>query len=274
MNIQGKLVLITGASSGIGKATAILFAQKGAKVILQARSEETLNEIVNQIQEHGGEAFAYSVDVSDHTAVIQAAKNILTNLGTPDIIVNNAGMGQWRSIEETSMEDAKMMMDVPYMGAFYTTRAFIEPMLERNSGHIINMTSAVAFFSFQGAVAYTAARWAVRGFSEALRTDLLHTNLKVSLIAPGKVDSPYFTNNPGSVEKIPRISDILYKTLTPEEVAQMIFGLTQRYRKVLIRPWLLSATIWFQRFMPWVIEKLVTGTGIERKDTSRETIAK
>ena len=117
-----------------------------------------------------------------------------------------------------------MMMDVPYMGAFYTTRAFIEPMLARNSGHIINMTSAVGFFAFQGAVAYTAARWAMRGFSEGLRTDLRHTNIKVSLIAPGKVDSPYFTNNPNSVEKIPRISDILYKTLTPEEVAKMIYG--------------------------------------------------
>jgi short-subunit dehydrogenase len=155
------------------------------------------------------------------------------------------------------------MMRVPYGAAFALTRCFLPQMLERRHGHIVNLTSPACFLAFPGATAYSVARWAMRGFSEALDADLHGTGVDVSLVAPGKVSSAYFKNNPGSEERIPGIAN-LYATLTPEQVARLIAQAVERRKRVVIRPRLLALTVYWSRWFPGTVRPLLLRTGARR----------
>jgi NAD(P)-dependent dehydrogenase (short-subunit alcohol dehydrogenase family) len=122
MKLKNKIVLITGASSGIGAATARVTAREGAHVLLLARSQEKLDDLAQEIRREGGQARVYPVDMTDAQAVAGVAGRITRDVGTPDIIVNNAGAGRWLSMEETSSEEAVAMMAAPYFAAFFLTR--------------------------------------------------------------------------------------------------------------------------------------------------------
>src|SRR3989304_3427613 len=172
MNIKGKTVLVTGASSGMGAGIAKAMAKAGGKLVLLGRRLDALQSVANEIARASSEARIYVVDLADAKAVMNTAARIKTEVGVPDIIVNNAGSGKWRFIDETSPEEAVQMMAVPYFAAFYVTRAFLPDMLKRNSGHIVNISSVGSRFVWPGATAYLAARWAVGGFTAALRADL------------------------------------------------------------------------------------------------------
>ena len=172
MAMDGKIILITGASSGIGADTARRFAAKGARVLLLARNADRLNQIARGIQESGGKANAFPVDVGDWKAVKELADHIKTELGVPDMIINNAGGGKWRFIEETEYQEAYDMIAVPYLGAFFITKSFLPDFLKRDTGHIVNVTSFAAVIPFSGATGYIAARKAMIGFHEALTADL------------------------------------------------------------------------------------------------------
>ncbi len=122
------------------------------------------------------------------------------------MLVNNAGSRALaRAVDENEPGESERQMSVPYLAAFELTRALAPAMIERGSGHIVNMTSAAAYFYFPGANGYATARWAMRAFNEHLREDLRGTGVGVTLIVPAEVDSPYFDNNPGSRERVPRI---------------------------------------------------------------------
>jgi len=172
MKLKGKILVITGASSGIGAATARAAAREGARVVLLARSQGKLEDLAEEIRREGGQAWVYPVDLTDDQAVAEVAERITREVGTPDILVNNAGVGRWLATEETSAEEAVSMMAAPYFAAFFLTRAFLPDMLRRHTGTIVNMTSLASRIVWPGAVAYTAARWAMRGLTEALRADL------------------------------------------------------------------------------------------------------
>ena len=264
MDLTGKKILITGGSSGIGRAAALLLARQGARVILQARGLEKLQAVAEEIKSEGGQVHIYSVDLTDLRAVGAAAEKVINEVGLPDIIINNAGAGRWLFIDETPSPEAEQMMAAPYFAAFHTTRAFIEPMLTRNSGHIININSAACFLYFPGAIGYISSRWALRGFSESLRADLYNTKIAVSMIAPGKVSSEYFGNNPGSEERIPAIAK-LYPTLTTEYVAKVILKTIRNRRKTVVPPRLLGFTVWLNRFIPGAVGLLMRVTGVQRK---------
>lgn len=268
MDIKNKIVLITGASSGIGEATARAMAKKGANVLLTARTKEALDKIVSEIQQSGGTASAVAVDLTDAAAVEKAAAAIRENTGIPDIIVNNAGIGRWLSVDETSFSEVQQMMAAPYFSAFFTTKCFLADMLKRNSGFIINITSPAAYVAIPGATAYTASRWAMRGFSKALEADLRQTGIKVCLVVPGKVSSSYFANNPGSEERIPAISNI-YKTLSPEEVANIIINAIEKNKKEVVVPYLMKMTMYFHRMFPGIMEWMVASTGLKKNSYIR-----
>ena len=123
-------VLITGASSGIGAEIARQFSSSGVRVILLARNEDKLTDLVNDIRASGGEAHAYAVDVGVHEDVVEIASQIKVDVGIPSVIINNAGGGKWRFIEETEYEEAVEMIKAPYLGAFFITKAFMPEMLE------------------------------------------------------------------------------------------------------------------------------------------------
>ena len=264
MKIEGKIILITGASSGIGKACAINLAEHGAQVILQARGEEALREVANTIESNGGKASVYPVDLSDFNQINSSAERIKSEVGVPDVIVNNAGMGKWLFIEETDNAEIEQMMSVPYFAAFHTTRAFINEILERNSGHIINVNSPASLLAFPAASSYTGARWALRGFNDALRADMNGTKIRVTMLVAAKVSSSYFDNNPGSEERLPKIS-VLFGTLTPEQVAKSIHGCIKSPRNYVIIPFLLAVVVWFNRIFPSIEEWLVFKTSFKRQ---------
>ena len=162
MKVTGTLALVTGASSGIGAATARELAREGARVLLLARTREALDRVAREITDAEGSAKVQSVDLADAPAVQQAASAIQAESGTPDILVNGAGAGRPLFTEETSPAEAAQMIAVPYLGAFNLTRAFLPDMIRRRRGHIVNVSSVAAFFAVPGMTGYTAARWAMR----------------------------------------------------------------------------------------------------------------
>jgi len=259
--MNGLLILITGASSGIGEASAKLLAKKGAEVILLARGEENLKRVCDEIANDNGTASYYSVDLSNGEAIAKTTQQIKKEKGIPDIIINNAGAGNWLSILETSSDEFEKMQAVPHHAAFHITKAFIHEMKERNKGHIININSASCYFSYPGAMGYLSSRWALRSFSEALHSELYATGIDVSMIVAGKVDSPYFTNNPISAERIPKIAPMLTGTLTLDKVANTIAKTIHSRRKTVIIPFSMNVLVNMNRFFPRIFSYLLRKTG-------------
>ena len=180
MELRGRVVLITGASSGIGAATAKAIARRGGQVLLLARTQPALEAVAAEITVHGGTARVYPVDLTDLTMATQVARLIQTEVGTPDILINNAGAGRWLFVEETPPAEAVQMMAAPYFAAFFMTHAFLPAMRQRRRGQIINVTSIASYTVWPGATGYIAARWALRGFTEALRADLHGSGIEVT----------------------------------------------------------------------------------------------
>jgi len=261
MNPRGKTALVTGASSGIGAATARALADAGARVLLVARNAGELDRVASSIG--SGAARTYPADLSSASTVAQLAQRIEAELGTPDIIVNVAGAGQWKFVDETTPEEAVQMMAVPYFAAFFVTHAFLPGMLRRNSGHIVNISSVASRFVWPGATAYTAARWAVRGFTEALRADLAGTRVRVTLFECGVVRSPYWDHNPGSHERVPKMGRLV-PDLTPEAAARAIVRGIEREQKLVVVPFMMKLVYWQHALFPGVVQWLMTRTGYRR----------
>src|SRR5215207_6098475 len=230
MELPGRTVLITGASQGLGAATARLMAARGAEVLLLARSEDKLREVASTIESAGGRARVHPVDLADLDAVLATTEEIKGAGIIPDVIVNNAGIGRWLFIEETPLEEMRAIMAVPYFAAFAVTKAFSAEMAERGSGNICSVNSPGAWFPWPGSVAYTSARWALRGFSAALRIDMRGTGVTVTDVVMSKVASNYWENNPGSEERMPLV-DRLIPTLSVDQAAAIVARAVERERR-------------------------------------------
>lgn len=263
-SLVNKRVLITGASSGIGAATAVEFAKAGAEVILVARNEKKLETLAADIISKGGKSFFFAVDVSDYKAVQKLGEEVIKIVGVPDILINNAGQGIWKFVDETSFEEVSEMMAVPYFAAFYVTKVFLPAMQKRNSGHIVNMTSYAGFIAFSGATAYIAARNAMIGFHNALTADLYKTNIKTSLAYFAKVTSNYWENNPGSEERLPT-SQVLIPLITPEKAAKAIVKGVQKEKRKIATPFMIFVMNGLIRYLPSVTRLIINSTGFHKK---------
>ncbi|HZJ12307.1 MAG TPA: SDR family NAD(P)-dependent oxidoreductase, partial [Methyloceanibacter sp.] len=202
--MTSKLVLITGASSGIGEATAKRYGASGAHVLLLARNPERLAGVADSIRRAGGSAAPYAVDLADPSAIEETSARIKREAGTPDILINNAGAGRWRPLVETTAEEALHMIEVPYLAAFNLTRAFLPDMLERGSGGLVFITSPASYLAWPNASAYIAARRAIAGLAEVLQSELKGKGVFVTLVVLGTVETPYWEHNPGSRENMPK----------------------------------------------------------------------
>ena len=258
MNVHGKIALVTGASSGIGAATARALASEGARVVLVARRASELTQITGSI---GSSAVSYPVDLTNAPAVAAVAARIITEVGLPDILVNNAGAGRWKFVDETTPDEAVAMMAAPYFATFNTTHAFLPGMLKRNSGHVVNISSVGSRFVWPGATAYLAARWAVRGFTQALRADLATTGIGVTLFECGVVKTPYWQTNPGSLERVPKMGKLVPE-LEPEQAAAAIVRGIRRNHKLVVVPFMMQLTYWQHAVFPGVVQWLMTRTGV------------
>lgn len=254
-----KLIVITGASSGIGAATARRLAADGAQVVLLARRADRLEALAAEI---GG--VGHPVDLSDGDATAEVCRRILGAQGVPDVVINNAGSGRFLSIEETSEDEMRMMLELPLMAAFRVTRGFIEPMMERGSGVIFQINTPVAVVPWPGAVGYATARYGLRGFTESLRQDLRGTGVHVGQLMPTRVHSDYFKANPGAGERIPK-AEAVVGSMTPAQVASAVARcLDKRPGKDSYAPWRWAATARIMCVVPGPFAWLYSATGYRR----------
>jgi uncharacterized protein len=249
MQWLGKRLLITGASSGIGAATAEAAAKRGAELALVARSADKLEAVAKRIRYGGGSATTHAFDVSDPEHVARLA----TEVPTPDVLFNNAGAGQWKPMLETEPSEAAGMMSAPYLAAFYVTRAFLPAMLNRRSGACVFMNSAASRLAWPGAAAYIAGRWAVRGLFEAVRMETAGTGVRAAMATFAKVSSEYWKNNPGSEARVPYVQTLV-PMLSASQVADIILDGLAAKREEIIAPWQLRMFFLADRLFPSAVQ--------------------
>ena len=254
MKVKGKLVLITGASSGIGAATARILAARGASVILVARNVERLAAVAASIQAAGGQAETLAADLADAQEVSRVARLVQERHGVPDILINNARAGRWLPIVDTTPEELSAIVAVPFLAAFNLTRELLQGMRQRGTGHIVNVTSLGAFLVWPSAAGYISARWAMRGFNEALRADVHASGIGVSLVAFAQVSSAFWEHNPGSWDRLPAAAHWL-RTLTPDDAAVAIADAVERERRLVLRPRMIYALLVMNALFPRATER-------------------
>lgn len=191
---QGKKILISGGSSGIGKATALLLAKQGAALAIAARNTDRLQTAASDIRNaaHGAVVHTIPVDVSDPSQAKQAAVSALEKLSGLDILINNAGIAHPGYIQKMNDEIFESMMRVNYFGMLHMTRALLDHFTSQRSGCICSVSSLQGYFGIFGYTAYAASKFAVTGFSDCLRQELLPYNVKLSVVFPPDTDTPQF----------------------------------------------------------------------------------
>jgi short-subunit dehydrogenase len=218
-SLADAVVVITGASSGIGRATALAFAREGAAVIAAARRREPLDSLVAECQALGASAVAVPTDVTDERAVRNLARVPLETFGQLDVWVNNAGVGALGEFEALPPDVFRRIVDVDFFGYVHGARAAIAQFRAQGEGVIVNVASMVGKMAMPYYTPYVAAKFAVVGFSEALRQELLDTGIRVVTILPAAIDTPFFqhsANYTGRALKPPR------PVYDPRDVARAI----------------------------------------------------
>jgi NADP-dependent 3-hydroxy acid dehydrogenase YdfG len=230
MTLKGKLVFVTGASSGIGAATALAFAAEGARLLLAARRVGKLAEIASAALERGAEAVhAISLDVRDRQAVQQAIDALPAEWAAIDILVNNAGLSRGlEKLYEGSIEDWEEMIDTNVKGLLYVTRAVAPGMVARGSGHVVNLGSIAGEMTYPGGAVYCASKAAERAINDGLRQDVLGTPIRVTTVDPGMVETEFsIVRFHGDTERAGKVYTGI-EPLTPEDVADAIVWAASR----------------------------------------------
>jgi len=188
--IKGKVAIITGASSGIGYATALALSKAGAKVAIGARRVDKLEALAKKITDNGGEVFYQKLDVTQRLECDNFAKAVLEKWNSIDILVNNAGLMPLSFFKSLKVDEWDKMIDVNIKGVLYSTGAVITHMKEKKSGHIVNLSSVAGRVVFASGSVYCATKFAIAAFSEGLRKEFsARTNIRVTSIEPGVVDT-------------------------------------------------------------------------------------
>jgi short-subunit dehydrogenase len=216
LDLHGKVVVVTGASSGIGEATAVAFAKRGAKVVLAARRLERLEDLATRIERAGGTALALRCDVGEPDE-IQKLPGIVEELfGPVDVLVNNAGVPGGGDFVSLSIEQIDRVVRVNLIGVLHATRAFLPGMLARGHGHVVNVASLAGRFATPGAALYTATKHAVVAFSESLNFDTEDRGVLVTTVNPGFVATEGFPQRDlpkRVVMKVERVSEAIVKVV-------------------------------------------------------------
>ncbi|MCF6807838.1 SDR family NAD(P)-dependent oxidoreductase [Thiotrichales bacterium 19S9-12] len=228
-SLKNKIVLITGASSGIGEACAHHFAKEGANLILTARRIDRLKELkANLENQHGIQVLPLQLDVQNKTAVREIIQAIPSNWQDIDIVVNNAGLALTTDkIQDGNPDDWDVMINTNVKGLLYVTRATLDNMVRRKSGHVINISSIAGLGAYSGGNVYCATKHAVQAISDVLRIDLLGTNIRVTTVNPGMVHTEFSEVRWEDKDK----SDAFYantKPLSPNDIASSVVFCAQQ----------------------------------------------
>ena len=231
-NIEGKVVVITGASSGLGEATARLLSSQGASVVLGARRVDRLKSLADELTQKGGKALAVATDVTNSDQVKSLVEASVQKFGRIDVMINNAGLMPLSLLERFKIDDWNRMIDVNIKGVLYGIAAALPHMKKQKSGHIINVSSVAGHEVRPGSVVYSATKHAVRVISEGLRQEVKPYNIRTTVISPGAVatELPNSITEPDVAENIQKFYEefaipaesfaqaVLYAMSQPDEV--------------------------------------------------------
>ncbi|PPS43466.1 SDR family oxidoreductase [Chroococcidiopsis sp. TS-821] len=242
-SIQDQIVLITGASSGIGAACAKVFAQGKAKLILVARRLERLEELAQELKQYGTQVYCLQLDVCDRTSVESALRSLPEPWQGVDILINNAGLSRGLDkFYEADIQDWEEMIDTNIKGLLYISRLLAPKMVERGRGHIVNIGSIAGHQTYPGGNVYCATKAAVKALSEGMKMDLLGTPVRVTSVDPGMVETEFSqVRFHGDVERANKV----YQGMTPltaEDIAEIVYFCTTRPPHVNISELIVLAT--------------------------------
>ena len=228
LELRGKTAVITGASSGIGKATALEFARRGVNLVIGARRGELLDEVARLCRERGVDCATVVTDVTRP----EDCKRLIDAAGRVDILVNNAGFAIFDPIDRASPDDLQQMMETNYFGAVWCTQAVLPSMLARGEGAIVNLSSISGLMGYAGMGGYCATKFAMVGFTEALRDEVIGRGVRVSMVCPGTTDTEFFVK--AEKGKMPGASRLIL-AIKSEKVAKAICNSAEdgRYRRIL-----------------------------------------
>lgn len=247
MDPKGRIAIVTGASSGIGAATAIALAKAGCRVAVAARRHDRLDEIANACRAAGSDAVAIRTDVRIREDCVELVRRATETLGPPDILINNAGFAIFDTIADARPDDIRSMLDTNYLGAVNCTQAVLPAMLQRGHGAVVNVASIVGIMGFAGMGAYCATKFALVGFSEALRSEVIARGIRVSLVCPGTTDTEFFDT--ALREKSPA-AERLIMAVPAERVARAVMRAIRGGSARIIVPWPAAIYMRFKEIMP------------------------
>lgn len=270
---SGRTVVVTGASAGVGRATAIEFGSRGDTVVLLARGEKGLEAAAHDVELAGGRALPIVVDVADHDQVQAAAARAEDEVGPIDIWVNNAFSSVFAPFMEQSMEEFHRTTEVTYLGFVHGTRAALDRMLPRNHGAIVQVGSALAYRGIPLQSGYCGAKHAIQGFTESVRCELLHdrVDVHVTMVQLPAVNTPQFdwvlSRLPDHPQPVPPI-------FQPEVVAkQIVYAADHPKRREYVVGGSAAATILGNRFVAGVLDRYLAATGYDSQQTGEPVSA-
>ena len=243
LQLEGKVCLVTGASSGIGEATALRLSKAGAAVVIGARRADRLEALAERINSEGGRALPVEADVTDERQARALVERAASELGRLDVLVNNAGVMLLGPVDGADTSEWRRMVDVNVMGLLYCTHAALPIMREQTSGHIVNISSVAGRIARAGTAVYNATKWGVGAFSEALRQEVLYYNIRVTVVEPGMVETELgdHVTHPLAIEALTQMRQSMKAPLAAGDIAESIlFALSQPERvsvnEMLVRP--------------------------------------
>lgn len=251
---KDKVVIVTGASSGIGEATARLFAKNGSRVILAARSEEKLKTIISEIKTSGYEADYVKTDVTKEDECRTLIDKTVEKYGTVNILINNAGVSMRAPFDKVNLDVLRTLMEVNFWGTVYCTR-YALPYLITNKGSVVGVSSVAGFHGLPGRTGYSASKFAIHGFLETIRIENLKRGLHVMIIAPGftasEIRKHALTADGTEQGESPREEG---KLMSPEYVAKWVLKGIRKKKRNKILTWEGRFTALFQRIIPAVVD--------------------
>ena len=254
-SLTDKIVLITGASAGIGHATAVAFAREGATVVLAARSEDRLQQVSDEIEQYGRPALVLPVDVADRDGVFTMMARIMDSFGRIDILVNNAGIGLVSPVVDMAPADLQRVIDVNLFGMIWCTQAALPHMIQQKTGQIINVSSIVGKRALPYMSAYCASKFAMQAFSESLRVEATPHNISVTVICPPRVQTEFDTTPMMQHQISQRVN---LRGITSESVASVIIRAARRRRSEVIISLPAKCLALGQRISPRLMDWAIT----------------